>query len=176
MNIITSIVIAYSILTTNVSAVEPVEYATVISVIEITETKTSPTQVCNNVSVPIYGPPPTKGGAVGSIIDRTFGSTRGLVGAITGGYIGSHIGNGSGKRLATIAGTAVGTQIGDGYANKEPQIIGYKNSHQCQQAFTANNEISGYHVLYDYKGKTLSKFVRYRPVLGSKYQVDLSIR
>ena len=152
------------------------EYATVIDVVEISETRTSPHQVCENVSVPIYGKGPSRGGAIGSAVDSVFGSTKGLVGAIVGGVAGNQVGGGSGKKLATVAGTAIGAQVGDRYSNKELQIIGYENQYKCDEVSKTETIKSGYHVIYDYKGQRLSKVVRYRPVIGSKHPIDITVR
>ena len=152
------------------------EYATVIDVVEISETRTSPRQVCKNVSVPIYGQGPSRGGAIGNVVDSAFGSTKGLIGAIVGGVVGNQVGGGSGKKLATVAGTAIGAQVGDRYSNKELQIIGYENQYQCDEVYRTETIQSGYHVIYDYRGQPLSKVVRYRPVIGSKHPIDISVR
>ena len=155
---------------------QAVSYATVTEVIELKETRTVPHQVCNNVSVPIYGRAPSRGGAIGSVVDNTFGSTQGLIGAIAGGYIGSKFGRGSGRRIATVAGTAIGSQVGDRYANKELQVIGYENQYRCDEITRTETFNSGYHVIYDYRGQRLSKVVQFRPVIGSRYPVEVSIR
>ena len=155
---------------------QAIEYATVIDVVEIRDTRSVPHQVCNNVSVPIYGRAPSRGGAIGSVVDSTFGSTQGLIGAIAGGYIGSKFGRGSGRRIATVAGTAIGSQVGDRYANKELQVIGYENQYKCDEITRTETVNSGYLVIYDYQGERLSKVVQFRPLVGSRYPVEVSIR
>jgi uncharacterized protein YcfJ len=155
--------------------VSAMEYATVVSVVSINETREIPTQVCNEVSVPIYGRGPSAGGVIGKAVDVTFGSTEGLVGAITGGFIGSKIGGGSGRKIATAAGVAIGAKVGDGRVHDKLQVVGYEKQQKCHEVSITETVTSGYHVIYDYQGMTLSKAMKYPPVIGSKHAVSIEI-
>jgi len=166
-------VLLFSFLISNVNAVE---YATVVAAVEIKETRSVPSQHCENISVPVYGESPSKGGAIGSVVDKTFGSTQGLVGAITGGYIGSKFGRGSGRRVATVAGAAVGAQVGDRYDSKKLEVVGYENQFKCFEGSRTESINAGYHVIYDYRGQMISKVVKYKPVIGSKHPVEITVQ
>ena len=156
--------------------VSATEYATVMSVASINETREIPTQVCNEVSVPIYGRAPSTGGVIGKAVDVTFGSTEGLVGAIAGGFIGSKIGGGSGRKIATAAGVAVGAKVGDGRVHDKLQVIGYEKKQKCHEVSRTETVTSGYHVIYAYSGMTLTKVMKYPPVIGSKHAVNIEIK
>ncbi|OUT79683.1 MAG: hypothetical protein CBB82_00930 [Betaproteobacteria bacterium TMED22] len=151
-------------------------YATVISAAPITETRTVPSQVCHDVSVPIYGNRRSSGGAIGGVVDSTFGSTEGLVGAIAGGYIGSKIGRGSGRKIATVTGAVIGAKVGDQQDDKSQEIIGYGTQHQCNTISRTEAVTTGYHVIYDYNGMTLSKLLQHKPVIGSRHPVHITIQ
>jgi len=151
-------------------------YATVISAVAITETRTVPSQVCHDVSVPIYGTNRSSGGAIGGGVDSTFGSTEGLVGAIAGGYIGSKIGRGSGRKIATVTGAAIGAKVGDQQDNKQQVIVGYETHHRCNEVTRTETINTGYHVIYDYNGMTLSKLVQHKPVIGSRHPVNITVQ
>ena len=151
-------------------------YATAMSAVAITETRTVPSQVCHDVSVPIYGTNRSSGGAIGGVVDSTFGSTEGLVGAIAGGYIGSKIGRGSGRRIATVTGAVIGAKVGDQQDNKQQVIVGYETQHKCNEITRTETVNTGYHVIYDYNGMTLSKVVPHKPVIGSRHPVNITIQ
>ncbi|MDC1311910.1 glycine zipper 2TM domain-containing protein [Burkholderiales bacterium] len=150
-------------------------YATVISAVALTKTQTTPSQVCNDVSVPIYGTKRSSGGAIGGVVDSAFGSTEGLVGAIAGGYIGSKIGRGSGRKIATVTGAVIGAKVGDNQDTKKQEIVGYETQQRCSMVSRTETINAGYHVIYDYQGMTLSKLVQQKPVIGSKHSVSITI-
>jgi len=156
--------------------VSATEYATVVGTQEVMGTRSIPSQSCTNVQVPVYGSARSNGGAIGGVVDSTFGSTRGLVGAIVGGVVGSQVGSGSGKDWATAAGAVIGAQVGDSQSNRHNQVVGYQTRTECQQVVTNVQEVSGYHVTYEYNGMYFTKFMKYRPVMGSQAPVDISVR
>lgn len=151
-------------------------YATVVSAVALTETRTVPSQVCHDVSVPIYGKKRSSGGAIGGVVDSTFGSTEGLVGAIAGGYIGSKFGRGSGRKIATVTGAVIGAKVGDNQDTKQQEIIGHETQQRCSTATRTETINTGYHVIYDYQGMTLSKLVQHKPVIGSRHPVSITIQ
>jgi|TARA_B100001094_G_C18158691_1_gene788037 uncharacterized protein YcfJ len=157
-------------------SVSAAQYATVVGSQEVMGSRSIPSQSCSNVQVPVYGSAPSNGGVIGGVVDRTFGSTSGLVGAIVGGVVGSQVGGGSGKDWATAAGAVIGAQAGDARSRRHNQVIGYNTRTECQQVVTNVQEVSGYHVTYEYNGMYFTKFMKYRPVMGSKAPVDINVR
>lgn len=159
------------------TAVSAQEYAKVVGVQEVYSVRNVPQQHCTTVDVPVYHQQAPSGGAIGGMVDNTFGSTQGLVGAIAGGLIGSRIGGGSGKRWATAAGAVIGTQVGDRYRqNRQQQIVTYQKQQQCSMVNVQENFVSGYQVTYEYNGRLYTGHKGFRPQIGSLYPVDISIR
>jgi len=156
--------------------VSATEYATVVATEAVLGTRSIPSQSCTNVQVPVYGSAPSNGGVIGGVVDKTFGSTEGLVGAIVGGAIGSQVGGGSGKDWATGVGVAIGAQMGDKRSSRHNQVVGYQTRTECHQVVTNVQEVSGYHVTYEYNGMYFTKFMKYRPVMGSQAPVDINVR
>ena len=151
-----------------------VEYAKVVDVVERHANRSVPTQQCRTVNVPVYGSQSrNNGGAIGSVVDGTFGSTEGLVGGIVGGLLGSQIGGGSGKNWATAGGVILGSQI----ANKQRQnnnVVAYQEQSVCDTVYVTESFVSGYDVTLDYKGHRFVETMKYPPVVGSDYQVRIS--
>jgi uncharacterized protein YcfJ len=152
------------------------EYATVVSVKELNETRLVPSQECHTESVPVYGRDAARGGALGGVVDATFGSTGGLIGAIAGGYIGSKFGKGNGRRAATVAGAAIGAQLGDPGRYRDSQVIGYQDEYQCNEVMKAERFSLGYLVTYQYRGQEYEDVLSYKPSVGSKRAVTVSLR
>ena len=152
------------------------EYATVISVRDLTETRAVPSQECHVESVPIYGGRESRGGALGGIVDGTFGSAGGLIGAIAGGYIGSKFGKGNGRRAATIAGAALGAQMGDSGRRGGSRVIGYEDQYVCNDVVRSERVRVGYLVSYDYRGQLFEEVLNYRPAVGSRRLITVSLK
>ena len=158
------------------TAVSAQEYAKVVGVQEVYSVRNVPQQHCTTVDVPVYHQQAPAGGTIGGIVNNTFGSTQGLVGAIAGGLIGSRIGGGSGKRWATAAGAVIGTQVGDRYRQNKQQVVTYQKQQQCSMMNVQENFVSGYHVTFEYNGQLYSGHRGYRPEIGALYPVEVSIR
>jgi len=138
-------------------SVSAAQYATVVGSQEVMGSRSIPSQSCSNVQVPVYGSAPSNGGVIG-------------------GVVGSQVGGGSGKDWATAAGAVIGAQAGDARSRRHNQVIGYNTRTECQQVVTNVQEVSGYHVTYEYNGMYFTKFMKYRPVMGSKAPVDINVR
>lgn len=115
------------------------DFAEVLAVEAVTETKKTPREECAEVVVneqaPIKDP------------NRIAGTA---VGAIAGGLLGSQVGGGKGRTLATVAGAAAG-----GYAG-----------HQVQKGMQEKDTISRTETrcktVYDTRTETIGYDVRYR--------------
>ena len=151
-----------------------VEYAKVIDVVERHSSRSVPAQQCRTVTVPVYGTQSSgNGGLIGNVVDGTFGSTEGLVGGIVGGILGSQIGGGSGKDWATAGGVILGSQV----ANKQRQqknVVAYQEQQVCDTVYKQESFVSGYDVTLDYKGYRFVETMKYPPVVGSDYQVNVT--
>jgi len=143
------------------------DYATVIDVQEINGTRSVPSQQCRIVSVPVYGANSGNGGAIGNIVDGTFGSTDGLVGAIIGGALGNQIGGGSGRDWATAGGAILGSQIANNN-RRSRDVVAYQQEQVCETVYTTEPTVIGYITTFEYNGHTFTKREKYRPVVGSQ--------
>lgn len=115
------------------------EFAEVLAVEPVTETRKIPKEVCSDVAVseqaPVKDPKRIAGTAIG---------------AVAGGVVGSQIGSGSGKTLATVAGAAAG-----GYAGNQVQ----KN---LQEENTVTRTETRCKTVYESRTETVAYDVRYR--------------
>lgn len=114
------------------------EFAVVLAVEPVTETRKTPKEVCNDVVV----------NEQASVKDpnRIAGTA---VGAVAGGLLGSQVGGGSGRTVATVAGAAAG-----GYAGNQVQKnIQDKNTvsrteRRCKTVYESHTQTIGYDVRY----------------------------
>jgi uncharacterized protein YcfJ len=113
-------------------------YADVLGVEEITETVTTPREVCEDVPVTRQKPVQDQHRVVGTV-----------TGALLGGVLGNQIGSGKGKKIATVAGAAAG-----GYAGNKVQESMQANDtyttmeRNCTTVTDSNVKVIGYDVSY----------------------------
>ena len=77
-----------------------------------------------------------------------------LMGTLAGGALGNAVGEGSGKAVATMLGLVGGALLGnsiEGNAPPETQMV-----RRCQPQTVYENQISAYHVVYEFGGKQYS--------------------
>ncbi|AAZ96055.1 conserved hypothetical protein [Thiobacillus denitrificans ATCC 25259] len=114
------------------------EFAEVLAVEPVTETRKTPREVCSDVVVneqaPVKDP------------NRIAGTA---VGAIAGGLLGSQVGGGSGRTVATVAGAAAGgyagNQIQKGMQDKDTVS---RTETRCKTVYDSHTETIGYDVRY----------------------------
>ena len=84
-----------------------------------------------------------------------------VLGGVTGALIGSQIGDGTGKKIATLAGAVAGVKIADRSANsKQAQT---QQVEHCREVQASNDVITGYKVIYRYKGQDITTILPYSP-------------
>jgi uncharacterized protein YcfJ len=97
------------------------------------------TQSCKNVQV--EAEQYTEGGN---------GTAGALIGGLAGGLLGHEVGGGRGKTAATIAGTIGGAMVGRHLGDQG--ISGTPSTRrECRQVY--HDEVTGYNVTYEYRGK-----------------------
>ena len=114
------------------------EFAEVLAVEPVTETRKTPREVCSDVVVneqaPVKDP------------NRIAGTAAG---AIAGGLLGSQIGGGTGRTVATVAGAAAGgyagNQIQKGMQEKDTVS---RTETRCKTVYDSHTDTIGYDVRY----------------------------
>lgn len=114
------------------------DFAEVLAVEPVTETRKTPREVCSDVVVneqaPVKDP------------NRIAGTAAG---AIAGGLLGSQIGGGTGRTVATVAGAAAGgyagNQIQKGMQEKDTVT---RTETRCKTVYDSHTETIGYDVRY----------------------------
>lgn len=104
--------------------------------------------------------------------DRSYGGA--LLGAIVGGVVGHQIGGGSGRDAATAAGAMVGAITGDNIDNRDRTVQTRPvDEEHCRVVDHWTRHISGYNVVYRYRGDEYSTVMPYDP--GATVRVNVSI-
>ncbi len=114
------------------------EFAEVLAVEPVTESRKTPREVCSDVVVneqaPVKDP------------NRIAGTAAGV---IAGGLLGSQIGGGTGRTVATVAGAAAGgyagNQIQKGMQDKDTVS---RTETRCKTVYDSHTETIGYDVRY----------------------------
>ena len=139
------------------SAAFATEYGTVKRVSPLYNMVTTPVERCHQVTE--YVPPSN---------DINYGT---VLGGVAGGILGNQVGGGAGNTIATAIGTGVGAIVG----HRMVQRDGYQTRTVCSTSYHNRNEVNGYNVIVDYKGKLISGFLNYNPIVGSRIPVNVTL-
>lgn len=113
-------------------------YAQVLNIEEITETVTTPREVCEDVAVTRKKQPKDDKRIAGKAI-----------GAVVGGLLGNQVGGGSGRTVATIAGAAAGGYAGDKVqGNIQDKDTYTTTERRCKTVNDSHENVVGYEVRY----------------------------
>ena len=114
------------------------EFAQVVNVDAVTETVTTPREVCEDVVVTRKAP-----------VKDEYKIAGTAIGAVVGGVLGNQIGGGSGKKLATVAGAAAGGYAGNKAQGHLQDKGTYTTSErQCHMVTDSSENVVGYIVTY----------------------------
>jgi len=111
--------------------------------------------------------------------DRNYGGA--IVGGLAGGVIGHQFGGGTGKDAATALGVILGAMVGDqhqnGYRNdrlddREVEVA-HRQVRRCQTVYDSQSRVTGYRVVYDYRGQQYSTLTRNHP--GQQLRLRVSV-
>ncbi len=111
--------------------------------------------------------------------DRQYGGA--IVGGLAGGILGHQVGGGSGKDAATALGVVLGAITGDRLDNRDQSSQYDDRSYEsaqrevkrCRTVYDAQTRITGYRVVYEYRGQLHTTFMRANP--GPSLQVRVSV-
>lgn len=114
------------------------DFAEVLAVEPVSETRKTPREVCSDVVVNEQAPVKDPNRIAGTAI-----------GAVAGGLLGSQIGSGKGRTVATIAGAAgggyAGHQVQKGMQEKDTVS---RTERRCKTVYDSRTETIGYDVRY----------------------------
>jgi len=130
-----------------------VEYAQVVSVVEVKEVVKTPREVCKDVVVEEAEPAKDDKKILGTV-----------AGAVVGGVLGHQVGGGRGKDLATVAGAVGGAYAGRKVqGNQQQKKAQPRVEKQCRTVTDTTEKIVGYDVKYRLDGKEGTVRMNHRP-------------
>ncbi|MDR3426796.1 MULTISPECIES: glycine zipper 2TM domain-containing protein [Silvimonas] len=136
------------------------DYARVVNSTAIVQRVNTPHQECwtENQQVQTQN---QSGGVLGTII-----------GGVAGGVLGHQVGGGRGKDAATVAGTIGGALIGNSVGSGQPQVQN-QQVQRCRQVDGWQDQVTGYRVTYDYKGRQFTANMPQQP--GDRIPVEVNV-
>jgi uncharacterized protein YcfJ len=98
-----------------------------------------------------------------------------IIGGVAGGLLGNQVGKGHGKEAATAVGAVVGAITGDRIANNGAVAAApeTREVRSCRTVYDQQNRLTGYRVIYDYRGMEQSTMMREQP--GPTIPVRVSV-
>ena len=100
-----------------------------------------------------------------------------IIGGVAGGLLGNQVGKGHGKEAATAAGAIVGAIAGDRIANTSTAVAApapeTREVRSCRTVYDQQQRLTGYRVVYDYRGMEQSTVMRDQP--GATIPVRVSV-
>jgi uncharacterized protein YcfJ len=139
------------------SVASATEYGIVKRVTPLHNMVTAPTQNCQQVTEHV---PPSNNINIGTV-----------VGAVGGNIIGKQIGSGGTNAIATFIGTGTGAILG----HRMAQSDGYQTKTVCTTNYYNGSRVHGYNVVVDYKGRLISSYLNYNPIIGSQIPVNFKV-
>ena len=138
---------------TGYKALTQPKVADVVAVKEITQTVTTPREVCEMVAVQRTAPVKDQNRIAGTV-----------VGGLAGGLLGSAVGNGTGKTVATLAGAAAGGYAGNQVQkNMQQKDVVTTNEQRCRTVQDKSQKLVGYNVTYRLDGKDGTVRTSFKP-------------
>ena len=105
---------------------------------------------------------------------RSYGGA--LIGGVVGSLLGNTVGQGNGRTAATAVGAVTGALVGDNIGNND-RGYGYSRPHQverCQIRDSYRQVLTGYNVVYRYRGRNGVTVLPYDPGRFIEVQVALA--
>lgn len=102
--------------------------------------------------------------------------TGAVIGGVAGALLGNQVGRGHGREAATAAGAVVGALTGDNLSNQNRVAQVQEVPRQVTTCRTVNdvqNRISGYRVIYHYRGQSFTTTLPQQP--GPTLRVRVSV-
>ncbi len=97
-----------------------------------------------------------------------------LIGGVAGGLLGSRFGEGNGRVATAAAGALAGAIVGDRLQSRGGEVeYTEREVRRCRTVDQWESRISGYHVAYEYQGRSYTTFLPYDP--GARLPVRVSV-
>jgi uncharacterized protein YcfJ len=98
-----------------------------------------------------------------------------VLGGVVGGLLGNQVGRGHGREAATAAGAVVGALTGNQLAGNQAQQyeVVPREVTNCRTVSEVQPRLTGYRVIYDWRGQQYTTFMRDNP--GPNLQVRVSV-
>ena len=136
------------------------DHARVLKVTPLYEEINRPREVCETEYVPETG--------------SREGSLAGpLIGGIAGGVLGAQVGKGRGRVAASAAGAAIGAIVGDRLSRRRSESYYEREVTYCETIDEWETHLTGYRVIYRYRGQTRVTTMPYDP--GNKLRLRVAI-
>lgn len=108
-----------------------------------------------------------------------------IIGGLAGGVIGHQFGGGAGKDAATALGVVLGAMAGDQHGNRDAyarndsryddrdDAVTQREVRSCRTVYDNQARLTGYRVIYEYRGQQFSTMTRTHP--GNELPVRVSV-
>jgi uncharacterized protein YcfJ len=97
-----------------------------------------------------------------------------IIGGVAGGLLGSRFGGGNGRVATAAVGAVAGAIVGDRLQNRGGEVeYSEREVRRCRTVDHFESRLSGYHVAYEYQGRSYATFLPYDP--GPRLPVRVSV-
>lgn len=96
-----------------------------------------------------------------------------IIGGIAGGVLGAQVGSGSGRVASSAAGAAIGAIVGDRLSQRGQHEYYEREIRRCELVDHWETRLSGYRVVYRYRGHVQTAILPYDP--GRRLRVRVAI-
>jgi len=97
-----------------------------------------------------------------------------IIGGVAGGLLGSRFGAGNGRVATAAVGAVAGAIVGDRLQNRVDGVeYSEREVRRCRTVDHFESRLSGYHVAYEYQGRSYTTFLPYDP--GASLPVRVSV-
>jgi uncharacterized protein YcfJ len=97
-----------------------------------------------------------------------------IIGGVAGGLLGSRFGAGNGRVATAAVGAVAGAIIGDRIQSRGDEVqYTEREVRRCRTVEHFESRLTGYHVAYEYQGRSYTTFLPYDP--GARLPVRVSV-
>jgi len=97
-----------------------------------------------------------------------------IIGGVAGGLLGSRFGAGSGRVATAAIGAVAGAIVGDRIQSRGGEVeYSEREVRRCRTVDHWESRLNGYHVAYEYQGRSYTTFLPYDP--GLRLPVRVSV-
>jgi len=101
---------------------------------------------------------------------RSYGGA--IIGGLVGGLLGNTVGQGNGRTAAAAVGAVTGAMVGDNISNRDNTGYQPRQVERCREQDHYRQVVSGYNVVYRYRGRDFTTALPYDP--GNTLNLNVS--